>query len=282
MAVLYMLDNYTNRTVSQDEFSRLPDWPISSIDSVIPNNVSYTHHWDMLDSIQAIRYLKNGEAFSIIGVQFVPVIGTSWGLYCDTCSLKWYHDHGPADEAHKQYYINLPGWGINNSEYSNGYTEFYVNKGQSYIRKHDIESPVKFRFNHQHNFLMIPVTKTAKTVAGYFACTLSVIFIFYFLYLIACFINFLLDLSKGMAFTNGNLRRLLTLAITCFAAPIIAFLLCLLMKIIFYSYFTNDVVMNKSVWEGSWKSIGIGLIFLLLYKAFRQGKQLKEEQDLTI
>jgi hypothetical protein len=40
--------------------------------------------------------------------------------------------------------------------------------------------------------------------------------------------------------------------------------------------------LNGSLWQASWKTIGIGLVFLALYKAFKQDKKLKEEQDLTV
>jgi len=60
------------------------------------------------------------------------------------------------------------------------------------------------------------------------------------------------------------------------------FIFNLLLGFIFRSYFTEDVVLSKATWIEAWKSISIGLIFLMLYKAFSQGKKLKEEQEFTI
>jgi hypothetical protein len=96
------------------------------------------------------------------------------------------------------------------------------------------------------------------------------------------FLNFIFDLSKGLAFTENNIWRLKLIAISLILYPIVGFVVNWLLRLIFYSYFTPDVVMNWNVWSGWWKPIGMGLTFFLLYRAFSQGKTLKEEQDLTV
>jgi len=56
----------------------------------------------------------------------------------------------------------------------------------------------------------------------------------------------------------------------------------MLMKFIFRDYFTADVVLNINPLKDSWQEPAEGIVFLLLYRAFRQGKKLKDEHDLTV
>jgi len=107
-------------------------------------------------------------------------------------------------------------------------------------------------------------------------------FCFYMLYLLSAFLKFIADLSKGYSFTDKNVNRLRLIAISLLVYPCVLFLLALLMRLIFYKYFILDVTLNQGLLKYSWKPLVLGIIFLVLYRAFRQGKLLKDEQDLTV
>jgi len=251
----------------------------------IPATIPYGKYIHYKDSIEAVRYLKNGEAGGLEGANMNNLIGTSFGLSCDTCDLKWYNANAFSDQEHKHYYINLSGWTIKDKEsdyFSGNFVRFYVKNNQSYIHQNDVDIPVKFRYNHKGEFLMIPVSNSAKTIFNVFLTIVLIVLGFYLLYVIVCFIYFLLDLSRGLVFTTENLRRLLTIAISLLAFPILILLLNLLIKLVFLDYFTKDVVLNNNIFKDKWENIVAGILFLLLYKAFRQGKKLKDEQELTV
>ena len=96
------------------------------------------------------------------------------------------------------------------------------------------------------------------------------------------FLKFIVDVSKGFSFTSENVFRLKLISLSLLGFPIVSFLLNLLMYPVFSSYFTDDVVLNTRAWSNDWIIIVVGIVFLLLFKAFRQGKKLKDEQDLTV
>jgi hypothetical protein len=292
---------------------------LKPIDALIPDTVPFKKYNKLKDSIIRIRDLKNGDSWPADGTSFYisGLIGTSSSLSCDTCSLKMF-DEAMAKNTNKvpvRYYINLPAWTLNvkNTTYTDDIDErpwtlrtvfnpdsvqFYVSHDQAYLRKivpkqqltikNDqvkykiVDVPVKFRYNKQNKWLMIPVSKSTKKTLDIVAIALGIVYLLYFLLLIASFIKFVIDLSKGLAFTNENLKRLKFIAFSLLAYPVLTLLFNILMRLIFYSYFTRDVILSSTVWGNSWKTILAGFVFYVLFRAFSQGKILKEEQDLTV
>jgi hypothetical protein len=232
-------------------------------------------------------------------------------LSCDTCSLKWLNRPlAFEDTSNRQYYIKLNGWTLNIKKRIFALTdtssvrfwtgtdsvEFYVKGRQSYIRKvlkkhyrgrdgtdyYLADVPVKFRFNYADKCLMIPVSKTVKnmvegvlTIIGIFlgVCSLVLLIIFF---------AFIRDLSRGLAFTDKNVKRLRLISLGLLIYPLLLFLLNLITRLIFNSYFTADVVLSSDVYGTLWKIILIGFVFYVLYRAFKTGKTLKDEHDLTV
>ena len=280
MAVIYVLDG-SSRIILNDETITAFDSSIG-IDGPVADSIPFRQHQKMTDSIKRMRNLKNGEIMTAGGVMFGNIIGVDGAIDCDTCSLDWYQKHIGGDGLATQYYITLNGWQIKDNYFDNNYTQIYVKNGRSYLWINHINIPVKFRYDHRAHHLLIPVSKSIYTTTNILIIIFECIFVPFIFYLAACFINFLVDLSKGLPFTDGNLRRLLTIALSLLVMPLLSFLANLFIKFIFRSYFVPDVVMSREVWADSWKVIMPGMTFLLLYRAFRQGKLLKDEQDLTV
>jgi hypothetical protein len=275
---------------------------LKPIDSTVSRSLSYTDYIKLNDSIKTIRKLKNGD-YPIGRSAFMgDLIGTAENLHCDTCSIKWIFRHFPnvKEENNVRYYLKLPGWKIKDAKWVErdiDSVRYYVKNDQAYIRKtielYDksnpktrvlqlVDIPVKFRYSQMDQCIMIPVSKSTKNIFTTLLLIIGVILILYFFYLISAFLKFIADLSKGLAFTDKNVWRLRLIALSLIVYPLSIFLLNLLMKPIFHSYFTSDVILNNDIWIGSWKMVAAGLVFLTLWKAFRQGKVLKEEQDLTV
>ena len=271
------------------------DGPIP--DSLIAANYKYNK---LKDSIKTLRGYKNGD---IGGSGWsVGFIGTTSNQSCDTCSLKWYAWQSYKDGTHQHYYIKLPYWRIRNSTGIFSYSDsvkFHVEHEQGYLRKvvptHEmkdkkgsyyngylVDDPVKFRYDTRDQSLLIPVSKSVKNTMDVVLGIVGICMASYFGFLILIFLVFILNVSKGLVFTDGSIFILKLIAMSLLIYPVAAFLLNLLLKLIFHSYFTPDVIMSPDVWKGQWKTIGLGLVFLVLYRAFRQGKILKEEQELTV
>lgn len=249
---------------------------------------------NLKDSLKTIRWLRNGDPFAL--GSYLGCFGTVSTQYCDTCSVEWFRKNGLKDDDHQVYYISLLGWKIKNTKhdilYSSDSVIFHVEHGQSYIRKEVtfpkekvirlMDVPVKFRYHRSVDCLLIPVSKATEKTVSVSILLLGIVLILWGCFLIACFLEFIVDLSKGQSFTIRNVRRLKWIALTLLIYPVAMFVLNLLLRLIFASYFTPDVVLSETTWQGAWKSIGSGLIFLALYRAFKQGKKLKDEQDLTV
>lgn len=283
------------------------DKDLKPIDTVIPDTISYRKYNALKDSTSIIRDLKNADYHPNEGINFSDLIATGSSVVCDTCSLSWFRNtymQEKNDKPLKQlYYIQLPSWQINNKQKGDDWwtkdsVQFYVEHDQTYIRKYVtyspksnestrsqyqmVDVPVKFRYNTRQQCVMIPVSESVKKAVNIIFGILGIVLIGYILILIGGFIGLLMDLSKGLMFTDRNLRTLKRITITLFAIPIAALIFNLLLRLIFSSYLTSDVVIKIDVLNGYWKVLMIGVIFLMIYRAFRQGKKLREEQEFTI
>jgi len=274
---------------------------VKPIDANISDTVRYGEYKEMKDSIRRMRDLKNGVSPSS-GGSTAGFIGTSSGRSCDTCSLWWLNTH--FRDIHEQHYVVLPGWKLKLATTDWGANtddsvKFFVEHGQAYVRKaintytkmkdgstyhtmHIKDIPVKFRYDDKAQNLLIPVSIKTKNVVSIIAWCVLIFILVYFLYLVAAFLKFVLDLSKGHAFTDENVKRLLVIALSLLIAPVLILILNLIMRFIFRDYFMPDVISKTSSWKDSWQEPFVGIVFLLLYRAFRQGKKLKDEHDLTV
>jgi len=300
-------------TVNNEPFiPNISDNDLKPFDEYAPDslNNSNSQYKQFIDSVKTIRELKNGERWLGGGQVFADVLATEVNLQCDTCSKKWLYDRifnfNEQNDAkkygldHFRWYIKLPGWKLNDGRWalSRDSVQFYAKGGQSFIRKiivrrgkrndtavniwHTVDQPVKFNYNHRDRAILIPCSRSAKHVVDITITIVNIGLSLYFLYLIAGFLKFALDLSKGLAFTGKNVRRLKLIGLSLLIYPTAIFALNYLLWLIFHNYFTEEVVLNSSIWTDHWKTIGVGIVFLALYKAFRQGKLLRDEQELTI
>jgi len=257
----------------------------TSIDQQVPDSVGYQKYNQMRDSMGIAREIKNGEYQNGTSVYCMNVLGVTSAIYCDSCANKI-----PEEEdfikQHEKYYLVLMGWGLHyddaEGQATNKLVDFYVKNGQSYIKQNDASIPVKFVFSHDQNAIMVPVSKTTEQTVFVIISALSIIFAVFVVFLFLCFLKFLLEISKGKVFTDTNIVILLWLAIGSAALPVFILLGNLLTRLIFNAYFTQDVILNRFVWEDAWKPLGLALIFFVIYRAFSIGKTLTEEQELTI
>lgn len=88
--------------------------------------------------------------------------------------------------------------------------------------------------------------------------------------------------ADDYAFTDYNIFRLRVLAYSFTCIPLLFVLLTPIMRLIFSSYFTEDVVLNTTFLYPWWITMHVGILLILILQAFMQGKALKDEQDLTV
>ena len=179
--------------------------------------------------------------------------------------------------------------------------QYYVKGDKAYLRKtecqltatnsagegfydcKEADVAVPFRYNTRNKSIMIPIGKTTADVLFIaIPVSLSVVSIVILYFLFGGFIQFLMEIARGNPFSETNVRRLKRMASILFAIPAVVIVFNLLIYLFFKRYFTADVKLSSDIWSYLWKPTLLGLIFTALYFAFRQGKKLKDEQDLTV
>jgi hypothetical protein len=148
-----------------------------------PDTASY-REYDTLGRVTATYWANKGASMYNSGGITVGLIGTSYGVYCDTCNVKWYAINGYEDLQHRRYYIKLPFWKINDNKGDEWYADsvkFHTERGQGYIRRAILtkegrerngnyyqaylaDTPVKFFYYQKDSTILIPVPKIVKNV----------------------------------------------------------------------------------------------------------------------
>lgn len=301
-ALFSMRSIHFTDTASASSSTRIKD-NLPPIDPEISQQLPYNEYVNKNRNTILLRDLKNGDGpVSSSTFIFLNVIATHTGLHCDTCTKPFSDRFDGKDPGIPQYYIKLLGWKLKQGEYPipSDSVYFHMKNGQEYLRKQVItktvkngsnhtyfekelrDEPVKFRYNRSENCMMIPVSASAKKISNMVIGVFTFSLVVYFLYAMAEFIKLIIDISKAQPFTDQNIRRLRLLAFSFLGFPILTFTLNLIMRLVFNRYFTNDLVMKETMWESSWIPLGIGIVFFLLFRAFKKGKMLTDEVALTV
>lgn len=248
-----------------------------------------------------MRKLKNAEIKATGFESGLPFIGTYTALYLNSEKpfAGWRDLY---NKGEKRHFIKLPGWRLHARKHPFSDTlTYYAENDQAFIRKvvwdsalktsdgkirhngQDADIPVRFKYLRSENAVLIPISPQIKFILDVLFVVLGFAGIVYVLYfIVGGFIKFLIDVSKGQSFTRQNISRLRLIAISLIVYPVIVFIMNLLMWVIFSTYLTEDVVLHNRIWQEQWKTMLVGLIVFAVYKAFRQGLKLQEEQEFTI
>lgn len=267
---------------------------LEPIDPVVSTSLPHEEYKKITDSIKQMRTMKNGH---MTGTSFdFGFMGAETLVRCDTCDLRSFWDKEGIDD----YMIKLGWWQLDTGTFDNP-TKYYVKNGQSYLRKgicrpkqikdnkvvswfcKETDVPVSFRYDEKKKALMLPVSKSTYKILEPMMIGLGFgTLIFYLYFILASILRVLMDIRKGNPFSDGTIRRLRFLAICSFSIPIIAFSINMLIRLVFSRYFVEDLKLSSEAWSIFLKPFMIGIIVTALYFAFKQGKKLKEDQDLTI
>ncbi|WP_316793764.1 DUF2975 domain-containing protein [Pedobacter frigoris] len=272
--------------VSEYQIDKLPP-----IDPEIPGTLPHYQYKKKTDSIRFKRSLLNGtggNGVTYLGIGAVRTSSDDFIFERNEIPIK------------KINLIILQWWTLDTGKRENP-IKYYVKDDQAYLRKTKCQSvkstranqtvykcketdvPIPFRYNPDNKSIMIPVNKrTVDIIFAMFPISLAITGIGVTYYLFGGFIQFLLEIARGNPFSETNVKRLKRMAIILFAIPVFLLLLNLVLYLIFQRYFTTDIKMSADIWAFLWKPAILGLIFTALYFAFRQGKRLKDEQDLTV
>ncbi|MES2828135.1 MAG: DUF2975 domain-containing protein [Bacteroidota bacterium] len=298
----YMFLMHSGTFSSSDSYSSSYDMVrLPSLDPEISDTLPYRKYVQLRDSIKNARDLKNGRHAT--GTSLLGIVGHTSLMRCDTCSLR--NSFGQRG-AKKEYFISFRDWKLDTTR-SEGFIPviYFVKDGQAYLRKtlcekdnrkqskkytgtnyickeKDIALP--FRVDSGTKSMLIPVNKLTYDIAvpGLFAIYL-LFFIYFVYFVIGGFVKFLAEIAQGTPFSEKNVKRLRFITLNLILLPLGLFLINLVViPLVFHSYFTPDVKLDADSWNGLWKPGVLCIIFAALYVAFKKGKQLKEDNDLTV
>lgn len=271
-------------TFSIDELSE-------PIDLVIPDSLPYRRYRYLTDSVKQRRMMKDGMQSGGSTSMFVGGLTLD---RCEHCSI--------VDDRQKirEHFIKLSWWVLDTAGMPKP-VRYYVKDGKPYLRKvicnppyspknyenyscKEVDIAVPFRCDYSWNkAMLIPASENMVSILNYASLGVVVLLSLFFLYfIIGGFIKFLLEIARGTPFSETNVQRLKIIALGFLLVPVSLFSLNLLMRLIFDRYFTADIKLSTEAWAFLWKGLVLSAIFGALYFAFRKGKELKEEQDLTV
>lgn len=271
---------------------------LEPIDPIISFTLPHNQYVHLQDSIKFQRRRENGDIGSAV---YAILIGAQVNERYS--SLDYDHPFGKK-VSEKDYFITLNWWQLNLFEYGDERLVYYVKNGQSFLRKmicgkelikdyhgksrainvcREIEVKIPFKYSEGSKAMLIPVSKTTYNVLQPVFIVAVILYFFYFVFFIlGNFIKFLLEIAGGTPFSETNVSRLRMIALNLLLIPLGLFLINLLLRLIFYKYFTSDLHMSPDQWSFYWKPLILSGIFAALYIAFRKGKQLQEDNDLTV
>ncbi|MHA4896859.1 DUF2975 domain-containing protein [Pedobacter sp. PWIIR3] len=290
----------TTTTIDTVYASKPPSYEekeLPPIDPEIPATMPHDKYMHLKDSIKLSRLLKNGNLGSSVGMGFVNFYTM---VRCERCN---FFTMDVRDAKNKEYLLGFSSWKLDTAIGKlPGRVTYYVKDGQSYLRKqickpdrinsngegsftcHDVDQAVPFRIGVNNRGLMVPVGETTFMITRGIGIGLGVSFFIYFVYfVIGSFIKFLAEIAQGTPFSERNVMRLRFITLNLLIIPLGLFLIDLLvLPLIFHSYFTSDIKLDAESWKSLGKPAILCLIFATLYRAFKKGKALKEENDLTV
>jgi hypothetical protein len=189
------------------------------------------------------------------------------------------------------YYLVLAGYKLNEN------ISFFIDSNRWYIKyvvwnfiSEDKKSRsgyyakkrVPFRFSRDDNSLLIPITKTEFYIVAPLVLLIGFAILYLSIYLIIGLpIRILRRISKGRPFCQENIDDLHFEAAAFIALPFLMLLVQALLYLCFRRYMLSEVAFDFDFSALFW-SILVGVIVLIIARAFNKGYKLQEEQALTI
>lgn len=284
-----------DKDTPSDEATFYVENELPPIDPLVSDSLPHNRYVKLKDSIKNARRMKNGD----VGNSFTSIlIGIKTVVRCDSCDFFAFGDW----PEYQEHLISLNGWKLDTTKAQGIYpVVYYVKNGKSYLRKttcrktetkgsntiytcNEKEFAVPFRIDTERKDLLIPISESTSKIIKPLFFGAGILFLLYIIYfLIGGFIKILIEIAQGTPFSDKNVRRLRFITLNLFFIPVGLFLINLIVvPLIFNSYFTSDIRLNDESWKSLGKPAILYLICLCLYMAFKKGKQLKEENDLTV
>jgi len=275
-------------------------------DSAYLHSLENLPYWTYRYKADSIHNLQQAAATHLVTAVFAYPFGVGSYLECDTCTDMRWGDWKLM--AKNKYYLLLGGFKQDEKRTEDLFYKpvYYKKLGQSYLKYvqydtiydagrrqvkgykgHWVSKPIRYQAQRElgsHDdemHLMIPVSKTTY---GVLQITMFVILGLGLVLLWLAFRKFvqvLVEIAKGNAFTVRNYQRLFFIANVVGGIVLSALLARLVMQWSFKSYYRDDLSITVNwVQNGKWLVVALAVYFIA--RAFKKGHDIQQEQDLTI
>ncbi|KLT65563.1 hypothetical protein AB669_10845 [Pedobacter sp. BMA] len=206
------------------------------------------------------------------------------------------YEYQDSTQAAKTTYLTTKDWGfIIGSDHFDA-TIYHSKGGKSFIRypiitkisKHHFkyryeDREVGFKYDLREKQILLPLQKPyQKLIANTFLWIIVIISFFVMLFGIVLFIRFLIAVSLNRIFEEYNILRLLLISLSCFLTVLFPYLVALVLYVVYNKELSVGLVFLKKFSSTDFSLIVAGIFFAVLYRAFKKGKALKEENELTV
>jgi len=129
--------------------------------------------------------------------------------------------------------------------------------------------------------LMIPVSKTAYRVWQIAMFVILGLGLVLFWLAFRKFVQVLVEIAQGNAFSVRNYQRLYFITNTIGAYLLCILLARLVLQWAFSSYYSGDLVITTDWWQNAKWALFV-IAFYFIARAFKTGYDIQQEQELTI
>jgi hypothetical protein len=150
---------------------------------------------------------------------------------------------------------------------------------------HYEQKAIPVRYSPDEKRVLIPISQGQFNLLN----TLMNVLFFILLFTLAYFflglpVQILINISKGKAFDDRNIRRFAIIAWAMFVLEVFELLSPYMFRLLFYKTIPDDFTM-LGFWSNFWDHCWLFFAAIALFitgKAFQKGNKLQKEQDLTI
>lgn len=294
IVVLLAITNDGPESITSTVSSASCNNTLKPIDEEIPTSLPYFKYNRLKDSIDHVRSLKNGEQRMAAFSPFGGAMSMKFAMNKDIVQKSLF-DLGSIKCIDSYFYI-MKGWKMKSNENSTwGDNTYYVENAVPYLRKHILKSTKgthsywelkEIRLNYfcdrDDKTILIPISKSIYNFSK--VALLVIMFIFVSAYLVCASMAFkiLHNISKGKVFIEGNIRMLRQASYITILTPLLCILIVLSQRLIFYSYFDDNIIMDMEIFKSNGQLLLYGLAVSVLYSVFKRGFNIQQENDLVV
>lgn len=267
---------------------------LSPIDEEISTTLSYEKYINLKDSINNVRFIKNGRLNSGVYSPFDGAMSMQFAMNKDIVHKSRFDQF--SIKSPDSYFYVMRGWKIKfNSNSTWGDNTYYVENGVPYFRKYVLKSTkgthsnwemkedrLKYYCDSDNKTILIPISKNVYSLAKF--TSLAIMFIFALVYFTCAFMAFkiLYNISKGKVFIEQNIKMLRQASFIMILTPLLFTLIILSQRLIFCGYFDDNIVMNMEIFESNGQLLLYGIAVSILYSVFKRGFNIQQENDLVV